>query len=73
MNTVLLTIFFFASAANADFTTRIEMSDATSCAALAERWRSYRDGMLRVTATHCDPAQTVPAAVELQPASHRSS
>ena len=65
MSTVLLTIFFFASAANADFTTRIEMSDAASCTALAQRWMSYRDGMLRVTATRCDPAEAVPAAPRL--------
>ena len=59
MNTVLLTIVFFASAANAEFMTRVEMSDAASCSALAERWLSYRDGMLRVTAARCDVAEAV--------------
>ena len=56
MQTVVLTIIFFASAANQELMTNVEVSDMRTCREIADRWSSYREGMLRVLSATCEPS-----------------
>ena len=53
MQTVLLTIVFLASPAGVQQSTQMELSDMATCESVAENWRRWPGGMLRVMSATC--------------------
>lgn len=65
MDIVVLTIVFFASAANVEMTTRVDLESLRTCNRLAEHWLAYRDGSVRVVSARCEPARSAAASAPL--------
>ena len=55
MQTVILTIVFLAAPAGVQQSTQMEVRDMATCEQVAENWRRWPGGLLRVMSATCTP------------------
>jgi hypothetical protein len=56
MQTVILTIVFLASPAGVQQSSSMEMRDVATCESVAETWRRWPGGLLKVMSATCRPS-----------------
>ena len=62
MQTVILTIVFLASPAGAQQSSSVEMRDVSTCESVAETWRRWPGGLLKVMSATCSAGNATAAA-----------